>query len=101
MKHSQLKQLIKEEIHSVLNEGIFDRFRKKSLLSKDIFDVLEDYTANRLSFSALTDLTDEYKEALKGENSDRLMQADWTRKNIDKNTAEEIVKKIKAGLYDY
>ena len=28
MKHSQLKQLIKEEIRSVLNEGLFDRFQK-------------------------------------------------------------------------
>ncbi len=28
MKHSQLKQIIKEEIRSVLNEGLFDRFQK-------------------------------------------------------------------------
>ena len=28
MKHSELKQLIKEEIRSVLNEGLFDRFQK-------------------------------------------------------------------------
>tara|TARA_S200002703_G_scaffold117983_2_gene103602 strand:+ start:478 stop:795 length:318 start_codon:yes stop_codon:yes gene_type:complete len=28
MKHSQLKQLIKEEIRSVLNEGLFDRKKK-------------------------------------------------------------------------
>lgn len=28
MKHSQLKKLIKEEIRSVLNEGLFDRFQK-------------------------------------------------------------------------
>ena len=31
MKHSELKKLIKEEIRSVLNEGLFDRFRKKPL----------------------------------------------------------------------
>jgi len=101
MKHSQLKQLIKEEIRSVLNEGLFDRFRKNSTPSQDIFDVLEDYAANRLTFHALTDLTDEYKHIMKELSSDRLMQANWTRENIDKNTAEEIVKKIKAGLYDY
>ena len=101
MKHSQLKQLIKKEIRSVLNEGLFDRFRKNSTPSQDIFDVLEDYAANRLTFYALIDLTYEYKHIIKGLNSDRLMQANWTRENIDKNTAEEIVKKIKAGLYDY
>lgn len=28
MKHSELKQIIKEEIRSVLNEGLFDRFQK-------------------------------------------------------------------------
>ena len=28
MKHSELKQLIKEEIRSALNEGLFDRFQK-------------------------------------------------------------------------
>ena len=84
-----------------LDEGLFDRFRKNSTPSQDIFDVLEDYAANRLTFSALTDLTDEYKHIMKGLSSDRLMQANWTRENIDKNTAEEIVKKIKAGSYDY
>ena len=101
MKKSHLKQFIKEEIRSVLNEGLFDRFRKNPTPSQDIFDVLEDYAANRLTFYALTDLTDEYKHIMKGLSSDRLMQANWTRENIDKNTAEEIVKKIKAGLYDY
>ena len=30
MKKSQLRQIIKEEIRSVLNEGLFDRFKKKS-----------------------------------------------------------------------
>ena len=30
MKKSQLRQIIKEEIWSVLNEGLFDRFKKKS-----------------------------------------------------------------------
>ncbi len=101
MKHTQLKQLIKEEIHSVLGEGLFDRFKKKPTPPRDIFDVLEDYTADKLSFQGISALADEYKEDLEGESSDRLMQADWTRKNIDKSKAEEMVKKIKAGLYDY
>ena len=30
MKKSELRQIIKEEIRSVLNEGLFDRFKKKS-----------------------------------------------------------------------
>ncbi len=44
MKHSQLKQLIKEEIHSVLNEGLFKKFTQATIddvndeLLKDKFD---------------------------------------------------------------
>ena len=30
MKKSKLRKIIKEEIRSVLNEGLFDRFKKKS-----------------------------------------------------------------------
>jgi hypothetical protein len=30
MKKSELRNIIKEEIRSVLNEGLFDRFKKKS-----------------------------------------------------------------------
>ena len=44
MKHSELKQLIKEEIRSVLNEGLFKKFTQATIddvnddLLKDKFD---------------------------------------------------------------
>ena len=43
MKHSQLKQLIKEEIRSVLNEGLFKKFTQAT-----INDINDDYLKSML-----------------------------------------------------
>ena len=52
MKHSELKQLIKEEIQKVLSEGLFDRFKKtpipdykfiKEFPLSDIEQVMDDF----------------------------------------------------------
>ena len=48
MKQSQLKQLIKEEIRSVLNEGIFDRFKKSNSKLKQAKKEIEQTDFNNL-----------------------------------------------------
>ena len=67
MKHSQLKQLIREEVRSVLNEGLFDNFsnRKANIGNARQTQMLVARTLNRMrALNSSTIKQDSYQSYL-------------------------------------